>query len=312
MKYIEDITHELKSELNDNVIKEVIAFLNSKGGTIYIGVNDDGSINLNYTNNIVVDDVYTKLPNMLADNIYPSCYSLIDFHFNNDNVLIINVKEGTKKPYFLSSKGPRPSGVYKRVGSTTRKASEDEILQMVLSSNKYMYEDEVSEEQELNFTYLGKVFSDKNIELSEHNFYSFGLKNKDDYYTNLAYLLSDESNITIKIAEYDENLNFKLKKEFTGSLIKLFYLTKEQLDRMNDKKAIINLKTFSRIETLSYPEIAIREVLLNAFCHADYFIRSNIKIEFFADHLKITNPGGVYNATLADVLRVFKHIETLI
>ena len=42
--------------------------------------------------------------------------------------------------------------------------------------------------------------------------------------------------------------------------------------------------------------------MLNAFAHANYFIRSNIKIEFYDDLLKITNPGGIYEATLEQIL----------
>lgn len=58
-------------------------------------------------------------------------------------------------------------------------------------------------------------------------------------------------------------------------------------------------KSFS---TESYSGASLREGILNAFCHADYFIRSNIKLEFFPNELKITNPGGIYKATLEDIM----------
>lgn len=44
-------------------------------------------------------------------------------------------------------------------------------------------------------------------------------------------------------------------------------------------------------------------MILNAFIHADYFIRSNIKIEFFEDCCKITSPGGIFNATMEGITR---------
>ena len=53
-------------------------------------------------------------------------------------------------------------------------------------------------------------------------------------------LLSDQSNLVVKLAEYDKNLNFKIKKEFTGSLIKIFENVEEQANRLNDISAIIN------------------------------------------------------------------------
>lgn len=44
-------------------------------------------------------------------------------------------------------------------------------------------------------------------------------------------------------------------------------------------------------------------MILNAFIHADYFIRSNIKIEFFEDRCKITSPGGIFNATMEEIMK---------
>ena len=61
--------------------------------------------------------------------------------------------------------------------------------------------------------------------------------------------------------------------------------TQEQAERLNDVSAVIDGKTWKRIETISYPGKSLREIILNAFCHTDYFIRSNIKIEFFKDEI---------------------------
>lgn len=72
---------------------------------------------------------------------------------------------------------------------------------------------------------------------------------------------------------------------------------------MNDVSAIIDKKTWKRIETPSYPGNSLREIVLNAFCHTNYFIRSNIKIEFYKDKAKITSPGGLYKTTLDDMLK---------
>ena len=63
----------------------------------------------------------------------------------------------------------------------------------------------------------------------------------------------------------------------------------------------------SRRETISYPGASLRESILNAFCHSNYFIRSNIKIEFYYDKVKITNPGGIYQATLE---QIFDGVQT--
>jgi ATP-dependent DNA helicase RecG len=80
------------------------------------------------------------------------------------------------------------------------------------------------------------------------------------------------------------------------------YDVEEQAEKANITTAIIDGSSFTRKETKSYPGAALREVILNAFCHADYFLRSDIKIEFFPDRAKIVNPGGVFNATIEDVM----------
>lgn len=53
--------------------------------------------------------------------------------------------------------------------------------------------------------------------------------------------------------------------------------------------AVIDRTTWKRIETSSYPGNSLREIILNAFCHTNYFIRSNIKVEFYKDKAKITS-----------------------
>lgn len=217
--------------------------------------------------------------------------------------MVIEVDEGKDKPYYLREKGPKPAGVYKRVGRSIRKANEDEILRMIMSSKKYIYENDISEEQNLSFSALTRAFNQNNMELTERNMVSLGIKNSQDKYTNLGFILSDQSDVTVKVAEYDKDRNFKLKKQFTGSLIDLFHHVKEQADRLNDVSAKIDIKSFKRKEKVSYPGASLREMILNAFVHADYFIRSNIKIEFFEDRCKITSPGGIFNASMDEIMK---------
>lgn len=141
------------------------------------------------------------------------------------------------------------------------------------------------------------------MELTERNMVSLGIKNSQDKFTNLGFILSDQSDVTVKVAEYDKDRNFKLKKQFTGSLIDLFHHVKEQADRLNDVSAKIDIKNFKRKEIVSYPGASLREMILNAFVHADYFIRSNIKVEFFEDRCKITSPGGIFNASMDEIMK---------
>ena len=69
----------------------------------------------------------------------------------------------------------------------------------------------------------------------------------------------------------------------------------------NDTSAKIIPGQISKVETKSYPGASLREGIINAICHADYSLPSNIKVEFFRDKVRIINPGNVYNSTLEAV-----------
>lgn len=303
--YIENNATELKEKLIDDVKKEIIAFLNTNGWIIYIGVKNDGTISP-ITDNKEKDLMDTKVANWISDAFYPSVSNLINHYFNKDNVLVIEVKSGEEKPYYLKEKGPKPSGVYKMVGSSIRMATDSEILLMIMDSKKYSYEEDLSEEQDLSFKYFFELCEENNIPHEERNMKSLKMINKNNKYTNLALLLSDQSPIVIKFAKYDKHFNFLVKKEYKGSLLKVLDNVLENSENYNDVSAIIDGTSWKRKETVSYPGASLREAILNAFCHSNYFIRSNIKIEFYEDKVKITNPGGIYQATLEQILQGFQ------
>ena len=301
MKYNENDQVELKREFTDDIKKEIIAFLNTKGGTIYVGVDDNGVI-FPITNNRERDDIDTKIGNWIQNSFYPDALSYIKHYFNEDGVMVIDVKEGDNKPYYLREKGPKSSGVYKRVGRSARPVSDDEILSMIMESKGFSYEKEISDEQSLTFKKFDSICEDNGISHNKRQYKSLGLINSDGLYTNLALLMSDQSPIEVKFAKYDKKLNFTVKSIYKGSLMKILEDVLEHASRYNDVSAVIDGKSFKRIETISYPGVCLREGILNAFCHADYFIRSNIKIEFYDNKVKITNPGGIYKASLEDIM----------
>ena len=299
--YEESELVELKQQLTDEVKNEINAFLNTKGGTIYIGVTDDGEV-LPITDKKERDKLDLTVASWAREAFFPVPSDLIKHYYNSDNVLVIEVKAGADKPYYLREKGPKPSGVYKRVGRSKRKATEEEILSMIMESKNYSFERDISEEQELTFKYFFSVCEENGIEHDERHLKSLNLLTKDGQYTNLALLLSDKSPIVVKFAKYDKDMNFIVKAEHKGSLLKVLNDVLEHASNYNEISAVINGKSFKRIEKISYPGASLREAILNAFAHADYFIRSNIKVEFFDDKVKITNPGGIYQATLEEIM----------
>lgn len=305
LKYEESNLIELKRSLTDDMKTEVIAFLNSYlGGTIYVGVNDDGSL-YNYTQE-EKDRNESKIINWIRDEaIYPNCSDFVNISYNEDRVLTIKINPGNKKPYYLKSKGLTPSGVYIRYGRNKSQASQEEISRMLRERDNITFESLVSKEQDLSFKALERKFEEKDLDFSQFNLNTSGFIDKETgLFTNLAFWISDQYNIDTKMAVYqgmDRDI-FRSKKEYDGSIIIQIDKVLEYFDLCNEVRVIIDGSPM-RQEILSYNKRAARECILNCYCHRDYSRKSNIKIEFFNDRCEILSPGGFYDGlTLEDAL----------
>ena len=302
MKYEESDRVELKREMIKDLDKEIIAFLNTHGGTIYIGVDDNGNV-IGIPQKLK-DDYDEKISAILTNNIKPNSRNNVTFSYDENNVLVINIKEGDSKPYYLTEKGPKPSGTYIRVGRSKRPATDDEILTMIRDSSGWLWENQVSNEQDLTFDELSKIAKKKKLDFGPHKFRNLKIINKEGQFTNLGLLVSDQNPVEVKFAVYDRNLDFKVKEEFHGSIVSIADDVLKYAELFNTTSAKIIPGQISRVETKSYPGASLREAILNAICHAEYFAPSNIKVEFFPDKVKITNPGNIYNnGTIEDIKR---------
>lgn len=300
--YRESDKMELKRELNDSLKKEVIAFANTEGGLIYIGIDDEGEIVglLNPARDM------ESVSNMIGDSIHPDLRMFTNVNLKKiegKDVILVEILRGTKKPYHLTNKGMKPSGVFVRHGITSRPASEDLIRQMILENEGTTYEKMRSMNQELLFDYTEKYFVDRNIEFKKSHKRTLGIINEDDYYTNLGLLLSDQCEHSIKCAVYNgkTKMTFRDRMEFNGSVF-------EQLDRVYDYLSMYN-KTSStfeglkRIDQMDYPEFALREVLINSIVHRDYSFSGSILIHIFDDRIEFVSTGGlVARLTKEDII----------
>lgn len=287
----EDETTEFKREYTDNVRKEVVAFANTYGGVIYIGVNDKGEI-YPIAN---VDKTLQKLTNSIRDSISPDVTLFIRYNIEDGNIIKITVNEGSNKPYFLKEKGLTPAGVYVRQGSSSAQASYENIKQMIKNTDGVAFEDERSLSQELTFKEAKYEFENNNLEFNESKKISLGIKNKENLYTNLGLLMSDECPFTIKIAVFEgkDKMNFLNRREVKGSIFKQLRETYEFLDMNNKLPA--KIVGMNRIERNDYPKEAIREALVNALVHRDYSLGGSIIINIYDDRAEFVSIGGLVN-----------------
>lgn len=323
--YIEDKYTELKSSLTKEIKKEIVAFANTDGGKIYIGIDDDGKI-IGLKN--VKEDI-EKLSGMIREGIKSDLIlytSIKQEKIDNKDIIIVNIMEEPNKPYYLADKGLKSSGVYLRYGNTSAPASEEIIKKLIIDSQSYSFENMVSQNQDLHFEYLNKIFNEKDITLTNEKYKTLNIINLDNKYTNLGLLLSDECPFSIKCAIFEGNndMKFKDRKEFNGSILKQANDVYDYLNVYN--KISSDIIGLERIDTRDYPEYALRESILNAIIHRNYNYSGSILASLYDDHFELTSLGGLVkglkiedlyigvsqtrNPNLANIFYRLKYVES--
>ena len=293
---------ELKSQVIPDICKEVIGFANTNGGTVYIGIEDNGII-------VGVDDedkTILQLNNMIRDSIKPDITMFVKYEaiiLEDKKVIAIKVQRGTDRPYYLGNKGLKPAGVYVRNGTSTDPASEANIRKMIKETDGDSCENMRSLEQNLSFNATNEQFKKRNIVFNEAKMKSLGLFLKDGEYSNVAFLLSDQCTATIKTATFNgtDKLNFQDRKEYSGSLFDQMENVYQYLEMRNKKRASFN--GLYRIDTLDYPLDALREALLNCLVHRDYSFSASTLISVYDDRIEFVSIGGLPDGiNLDDIL----------
>ena len=298
----ESKTLEFKEQMpaNQSIVKTVIAFANTSGGKLIIGVNDDREIVG------ITDDIF-ELQDKISSIIYESCYPALLPHMYTKNIegkilLVIDVNRGSLVPYYVKSEG-KENGVYIRIGATNRKADRESILELERQRTNISFDEEINYEYEfssLNYESIKNKLKQVGKELTIEKMISLKLakeNNKMLYPTNgLLIILGILENTVTKCSRFKgTNMNVFLdKKEYSGDLF-------NQLENIEGFiKNHINLrgeiKGLQRTDTYEIPEVAIREAVVNALVHRNYSnLGRDIKIGIYDDRLEIVSPGGLPN-----------------
>ncbi|MBR3767713.1 MAG: putative DNA binding domain-containing protein [Clostridia bacterium] len=281
---------EFKSIATDEIYKEVIAFANTEGGIIYVGIDNEG----NAVGLQDVDDTFLRITNGIRDAIMPDVTMFVKFALKDNGVVKITVGEGSFKPYYLKSKGLKPGGVYVRQGTSSVQASFDSIRKMIKDSDGDVFEEMRSMEQELSFYDAKKAFDKYGIEFSNEKYRTLGITDRTNaLFTNLALILSDNCPYAVKIAVFadKENTKFIDSKEFGGSIFSQLENAFNYLKLCNKNSA--EFHGLERIEKPDYPEEAVREALLNAVVHRDYSFSGSIIINVNSFVTEFISIGGL-------------------
>ena len=292
MKFQETETIELKSIVMDDLKKEIIAFANCDGGTVYVGVADDGTV-LGVEN---ADECALQISNMVRDSIKPDVTMFIHYETldcEGKAVVAVNIQRGTNRPYYLAKKGLRPEGVYVRQGYSSVPATDTAIRQMIKETDGDSFENMRSINQALTFEDTKKEFEKRNIAFGQPQMQTLKIISADGVYTNLGLLLSEQCPHTIKAAVFEgTNQNvFKDRREFSGSLMQQLNEVYDYIDFHNQTHA--TFQKLLRIDTRDYPEVAVREALLNSLVHRDYSFRASTLISIYENRIEFVSIGGL-------------------
>lgn len=302
MLFQESENVELKSIVVEDIKKEIIAFANCEGGKLYIGVRDDGTV-------AGLDDpdgAALQVSNMVRDAIKPDLTMFLHYKTLEENgkrFIVVDIQQGTERPYYIAKKGLRPEGVYVRQGYSSVPATNTAIRRMIKETDGDRFEEMRSLEQELTFKTAEKEFSDRNIPFGQVQMKTLGIMSQDGVYTNLGLLLSEQCVHTIKAAVFEgtSQNEFKDRKEFSGSLFKQMEEVYDYIDFRNQTHS--TFKKLRRIDQRDYPEMAVREALMNQLVHREYSFSASTFISIFMDRIEFTSIGGlVSGVTLKDIM----------
>lgn len=297
MLFKETESVELKSVFNETIEKEIVAFLNTHDGSIYIGISDDGSIigvnDIENTMRDIADIITTKiLPNPQE---FISTKAIFE---QNKMVIVIEVKKGTSL-YYIKRYGRSATGCYVRIGTSCRSMTEKQIEKgytKSISQNDFLLKNP-SHIQKLTFLTFKLYLSDKKMNYTDDNInQNYNLLDDNGKYNILAFLLSDQFNISVKISRFDGNNkqgDFLYRKEFSGkSLIKIIDDIPDYIENnINTVRSYFD-SGVSRRDVFLLDKNSIREAWVNACIHNDWSTNLGPSVFVYNDHIEFFSFGN--------------------
>lgn len=316
---------EYKEKISKGFLGEVVSFLNYKnGGTIYIGIDDDGkAIDIED-----VDSLQLKIKDKIKNNILPSTLGLFDILIeekDNKKIIRIDITSGPEKPYYLKEQGMTPSGCLIRVGSSKEHMSEKLIQNLFIKRTRNSLKELQSPRQDLTFNQLKIYYEEHHLNLGNNFLKNLDLLTENGKYNYNAYLLADENTISIPIVKYYGNTKLELEENQDYGNRCLITATMRILDKLAiENKVYTKIGYYGREEQEMIDSSALKEAVINAIVHNDYSYGNTPIIELYTDRIEITSAGGlplelsqedffegiVYRRN-KELIKVFKDVELI-
>ena len=294
---------------SEKYIKTIVAFANSQGGKLIIGVDDK-------THQVVGvdDDNLFRLMDGIANAVSDSCVPQIipDIEpqtIDGKTVIVVTVEVGKNRPYYLKSKG-KENGTYIRVAGTSRQAYPETIKELEMEGARISWDELTCVGYPVIEEDIDKLCGD--IERFREKTGMEAKKVKKEQLINWKILKQSEGQLlatnayALLTSDYfpfaktqcavfkgTDRTVFLDKREFDGPVY-------EQIEKAVDF-VLRNIRLGATIEGLvrkekyELPPEAIREMIINAHCHRNFLYESCIQVAVYDDRLEVTSPGGLYN-----------------
>ena len=294
---------------SEKYMKTIVAFANTQGGKLIIGVDDKTHNIVGVDNNILfqlMDDIANAISDSCTPQIIPDIEPLT---IDGRTVIIVSVAAGKNRPYYLKSKG-KDCSTYIRVAGTSRQAFPDKIKELEMEGARISWDELTCVGYPVTKTATDKLCRDiesfrEEAGMKTHPVQAEQLINwkilKDNDGTLLAtnayaLLTSDHfpfSKTQCAVFKGTDRTVFLDKREFSGPL---YMQIQEAIDFvLRNIRLEAKIDGIIRKEKYELPPEAIREIIINAHCHRNFLDESCIQVAIYDDRLEVTSPGGLYN-----------------
>ncbi|MBA7492740.1 hypothetical protein ES702_03290 [subsurface metagenome] len=318
----EDSFTEFKEEKvhPDDLAAEIVAFANTEGGRILLGVSDKKEIK----GISKPDREMERVENISHNNCDPSlAVSIEKVKVNKKIILCIYMSKGPERPYRTNR------GVYYiRTSSGKRQASREELLRLYQATRSIYYDElpvPATSVDELDILYFRRFFEsfyqtkieDMNVDLNKllENMKVLTRMDEKLVFTVGGYLLfglnpqRDFPFCKITIAKFDGNEigeEFE-KKDLEGKIEEQIKAADTVLNLYLKTK--VKIRGFENELKSEIPKEVLREAVVNAAAHRDYHIASQIRIFIFDNRIEFRNPGRLPNTVTLENIRLGIHVE---
>jgi ATP-dependent DNA helicase RecG len=289
----EGLTVEFKEKYTPRIDEDIVAFSNGKGGTVLLGVRDDGGI----AGDRLTNDLKARI-NSLARNCKPEISVKM---VQSGEVIAVEVEEGTNKPYSCGS------GYYRRLNGTTQKMSHEELRVMFVENEPVSFEGRIARGFAIDGISKGKIrafIREADVSIGRAPVVDFlrslnvadqgGIKNVGVlFFAADPYKFLNQSQMTLAAFKGIEKLHIYDRRDVRDDLLTQFN------EAMSFIKKNLNVRSeirdgVNREDIYEIPLEVMREAVVNALMHRDYSIAgTQINVEVYDDRVEIINPGGL-------------------